>query len=76
MRCTYPTPLVISPLILVYYLTEPGVRCRALFLLYVEVGELSAYKDIWGTEHQYPARTHPQAELRDYRWQRMKWSAR
>ena len=39
-------PLVISPLILVYSLTEPLVRCRALFLLYVEVGELSAYKDI------------------------------
>lgn len=46
MSGTYLMPLVISPLILVYSLTEPLVRCRALFLLYVEVGELSAYKDI------------------------------
>ena len=46
MRCAYLTPLVISPLILLYYLTEPRVRCRAIFFLHVEVKELSAYKTI------------------------------
>lgn len=45
MSGTYLMPLVISPLILVYSLTGPLVRCWVFFLLYVEASEVSLYKD-------------------------------